>query len=163
MFVLELAILGAVFYGVYKLMMGKEVPVQDVPTTADRDAQLRRKYFFAGVDRALAMDIKQELARRGVTDFPDFGENGWTDAEVMAKLQLLLEQTEYIPRNNDEPEIDVNLMKNPFPVSTDTCQDDTDERVERAVGDAAVQGNNYVAQYAVWKSRQIPVMANAPN
>ena len=115
MLVLEAAILGLVFYGVYKLGTWTQPATQPEEETGVRLQQKLHFYRQHGVDKEQFEDVVEELVRRGATGIPFF--DGHTpDPEIAARLSLMLENTPYVPRELNEPGEDRLISKSTFPI-----------------------------------------------
>jgi hypothetical protein len=115
MLVAEIALLGVLFYGVYWLGTydKSSVPTQQVPETGVRLSQKLHKFRSMGVDRQMFEDIIAELTRRGATGMPFF-DGSKPDPEVAAELEMMLEQTPYVPRELNEPGEDRLVSKSTY-------------------------------------------------
>lgn len=115
MFVLEIALLGLVFYSVFLLGSRKkgDYAVHEVPVTGVRLSQKLHQYRTMGVDRSQFEDVIGELTRRGVQGIPFF-DGSRPDQEVASELDMLLEQAPYVPRELNEPGEDRLISKSTF-------------------------------------------------
>jgi hypothetical protein len=81
-----------------------------------------------GIDSQRMADIAGELARRGVPvgDIPRMPLNLTTSnlCELQAKLELLLQETPYLPRDKGEPGEDHTLSKSSFQVWPRSLEED---------------------------------------
>lgn len=74
-------------------------------TEGNMSSDKRLLYFYKffrqhGTDREQGEEVRKELIRRGIDAPPDFsGTSGNNDAEVMARLERLLESTPYVHRD----------------------------------------------------------------
>jgi hypothetical protein len=113
MFLIDVLIIGIIFYGVHYLGTKNEEPTQPKQITGVRLQQLLHKYRTYGVDKIQMEDIQAELARRGRTDVPMF-DGHKSDPEVAAELEMMLEQTPYVPRELAEAGEDRTVSKSTF-------------------------------------------------
>jgi hypothetical protein len=112
MLVIELAFLGLVFYVCFKLGGGTK-DKQKLPETGVRLQQKLQKYRMMGVNKTQMEDIQEELVRRGCLSVPFFtGQK--PDPEVAAELEMLLEQTPYVPRDLNAPGEDRTISKSTY-------------------------------------------------
>lgn len=109
----EVLLLGAIFWAVYRLGTRNQAPVQPLPETGVRLQQKLHKYRMHGVNKVQMEDIMAELVRRGRADVPFFNQ-GKPDPEVAAELELMLEETPYVPRELNEPGEDRMVSKSTF-------------------------------------------------
>ena len=114
MIVAEVLILGLIFWAVYRLGTKNEQEAQQVPETGVRLQQKLHKYRMSGVNKTQMEDIMAELVRRGRYDVPFFGDPAKPDPEVAAELELMLEQTPYVPTELNEPGEDRLISKSTF-------------------------------------------------
>lgn len=113
MLIYEIAILGFIFYTVYKAGTWTQPKTQPVEETGNRLGQKLMFYRQHGVDKLYFEDVINELVRRGASDIPYF-DGKLPDPEVAARLSMMLEQTPYVPIDLNEPGEDRLISKSTY-------------------------------------------------
>lgn len=125
MFAGELLLVALIFYSIYYVgTRDKPIP-KEVPQTGVRLQQKLHKYRSSGVNKTQMEDIQAELARRGVAIIPFF-DGQKPDPEVAAELEMLLEQTPYVPRDLQTPGEDRLVSKSTYSVWLRKREDESD-------------------------------------
>lgn len=96
---IAVVLLGALFAGIYYYMnSSKDDKQQDKQVTGTRLEQLVHKYRMQAPSTDDIMEMRLECERRGLSTshIPDVLTNKDKKAEIAAKLQMLLEQSQYV-------------------------------------------------------------------